>query len=53
MALLGTFSLNTSKITQSGQGDLNGVVLPVPFHQQQDSAQDFTAQAEQTWGVGC
>ena len=51
MALLGTFSLNTSKITQSGQGDLNGVVLPVPFHQQQDSAQDFTTQAYENWGV--
>ena len=50
MALLGTFSLNTSKITQSGQGDLNGVVLPVPFHAQQDSATDFTAQAQATWG---
>ena len=50
MALLGTFSLNTSKITQSGQGDLNGVVLPVPFHAQQDSATDFTSQAQATWG---
>ncbi len=51
MALLGTFSLNTSKITQSGQGDLNGVVLPVPFHQQQDSAQNFTQEAYQIWGA--
>ncbi|MEL6911712.1 MAG: ABC transporter substrate-binding protein [Cyanobacteria bacterium J06629_2] len=51
MALLGTFSLNTSKITQSGQGDLNGVVLPVPFHERQDSAEDFTAQALATWGT--
>ena len=50
MALLGTFSLNTSKITQSGQGDLNGVVLPVPFHAEQDSALDFTAKAQATWG---
>ena len=50
MALFGTFSLNTSKITQSGQGDLNGVVLPVPFHDRQDSAKDFTAQAQATWG---
>lgn len=50
MAMLGTFSLNTAKITQSGQGDLNGVVLPVPFHAQQESAQDFTAKAYQTWG---
>ena len=51
MALLGTFSLNTSKITQSGQGDLNGVVLPVPFHQQQDSAQNFTQEAYKIWGA--
>ena len=51
MALLGTFSLNTSKITQSGQGDLNGVVLPVPFHYQQDSATDFTSKALATWGT--
>ena len=51
MALLGTFSLNTSKITQSGQGDLNGVVLPVPFHYQQDSAQDFTSRALALWGT--
>jgi len=50
MPLLGTFSLNTSKITQSGQGDLNGVVLPVPFHAQQDSAQDFSSKAQATWG---
>ncbi|MEM6613844.1 MAG: ABC transporter substrate-binding protein [Cyanobacteria bacterium P01_C01_bin.72] len=50
MALLGTFSLNTSKITQSGQGDLNGVVLPVPFHYQQESAQDFTVEALAIWG---
>ena len=50
MSLLGTFSLNTSKITRSGQGDLNGVVLPVPFHPQQDSAQDFTAKAQKMWG---
>lgn len=50
MALLGTFSLNTSKITQSGQGDLNGVVLPAPFHYQQDSARDFTSQAWDIWG---
>ena len=50
MALLGTFSLNTSKITQSGQGDLNGVVLPVPFHAQQASATDFSSKAQATWG---
>jgi branched-chain amino acid transport system substrate-binding protein len=50
MELLGTFSLDTAKITQSGQGDLNGVVLPVPFHYQQDSAQDFTARAIKIWG---
>ncbi|MEL6929068.1 MAG: ABC transporter substrate-binding protein [Cyanobacteria bacterium J06600_6] len=50
MALLGTFSLNTSKITQSGQGDLNGVVLPVPFHTEQDSATDFSLKAQATWG---
>jgi branched-chain amino acid transport system substrate-binding protein len=50
MELLGTFSLDTAKITQSGQGDLNGVVLPVPFHYQQDSAQNFTAQAIKIWG---
>ena len=51
MVLLGTFSLNTSKITQSGQGDLNGVVLPTPFHEQQDSARDFTSQAKEIWGT--
>jgi branched-chain amino acid transport system substrate-binding protein len=50
MELLGTFSLDTAKITQTGQGDLNGVVLPVPFHYQQDSAQDFTARAIKIWG---
>jgi branched-chain amino acid transport system substrate-binding protein len=50
MILLGTFSLNTSKITQSGQGDLNGVVLPAPFHPQQESAQNFTNQASKLWG---
>lgn len=50
MNLLGSFSLNTTKITQTGQGDLNGVVLPVPFHDRQDSAQDFTAKAKQIWG---
>jgi len=50
MTLLGSFSLNTTKITQTGQGDLNGVVLPVPFHDRQDSASDFTAKAKQIWG---
>ena len=50
MVLLGTFSLNTTKITRLGQGDLNGIVLPVPFHEQQASATDFTAQAQQLWG---
>ena len=50
MVLLGSFSLNTTKITQTGQGDLNGVVLPVPFHDRQDSAQDFTGKAKQIWG---
>ncbi|MEM8719460.1 MAG: ABC transporter substrate-binding protein [Cyanobacteria bacterium P01_G01_bin.39] len=50
MVLLGTFSLNTSKIIQSGQGDLNGVVLPVPFHDQQDSAQEFVMTADDIWG---
>jgi branched-chain amino acid transport system substrate-binding protein len=51
MLLLGTFSLNTAQITQSGQGDLNGVVLPVPFHEQQDSAQNFAVQADGIWGT--
>ena len=50
MMLIGSFSLNTTKITNTGQGDLNGVVLPVPFHQQQDTAKDFTAKAKQLWG---
>jgi branched-chain amino acid transport system substrate-binding protein len=50
MLLLGTYSLNTAQITESGQGDLNGVVLPVPFHHQQDSAQNFAAQAYEIWG---
>ena len=49
MMLIGSFSLNTTKITQTGQGDLNGVVLPVPFHQQQDTASDFTTKAKQLW----
>ena len=49
MMLFGSFSLNTTKITKTGQGDLNGVVLPVPFHQQQDTASDFTAKAKQLW----
>lgn len=51
MLLLGTFSLNTKKITESGQGDLNGVVLPVPFHHQLASAQSFVSKAEQQWGI--
>ena len=50
MILLGTFSLNTPKITRAGQGDLNGVVLPVPFHHQQESAQTFSTKARKTWG---
>lgn len=51
MLLLGTFSLNTSKITNSGQGDLNGVVLPVPFHQDMLAAQSFAQQAQEMWEV--
>ena len=49
MMLIGSFSLNTTKITKIGQGDLNGVVLPVPFHEQQDTASDFTTKARQLW----
>lgn len=51
MLLLGTFALDTQKITESGQGDLNGVVLPVPFHHQLASAQPFVSQAYQQWGI--
>lgn len=51
MKLIGSFSLNTTKITQTGQGDLNGVVLPVPFHDRQESAHNFTAQAQEIWGA--
>ena len=49
MMLMGSFSLNTTKITKTGQGDLNGVVLPVPFHEQQDTARDFKTKAKQLW----
>ncbi|MFM2315250.1 MAG: hypothetical protein RLZZ04_4526 [Cyanobacteriota bacterium] len=51
MLLLGTFSLDTKKITESGQGDLNGVVLPVPFHHQVASAQTFVSKADRQWGI--
>lgn len=51
MLLLGTFSLDTKQITESGQGDLNGVVIPVPFHYQLASAQPFANKALRLWGI--
>lgn len=51
MALLGSPSLETEKILDIAQGDLNGVVIPVPYHQDTPSAQPFVKQVQQTYGV--
>lgn len=41
MVLLGSPSLETQKILDIGQGDLNGVVIPVPYHADMPAAQPF------------
>jgi branched-chain amino acid transport system substrate-binding protein len=38
MTLLGSPSLETKKILEIGQGDLNGIVVPVPFHREMPMA---------------
>ncbi|MBW4574518.1 MAG: ABC transporter substrate-binding protein [Aphanothece sp. CMT-3BRIN-NPC111] len=50
LALFSTPTLYTIKTLQSGQEDVNGLVLPVPWHPKSGSAQAFATQARQLWG---
>lgn len=50
LALISTPTLYTIKTLQSGQADVNGLVLPVPWHPQATpAAKNFAAQAQQLW----
>lgn len=49
LALFSTPTLYTIKTFQSGQGDVNGLVLPVPWYRKSESAQAFANQARQIW----
>jgi branched-chain amino acid transport system substrate-binding protein len=50
LALVSTPTLYTLKTLQSGQGDVNRLVLPVPWHPQATpAAKTFAAQAHQLW----
>ncbi len=52
LALFSTPTLYTIKTLQSGQADVNGLVLPVPWHPQATpAAKTFAAQAQQLWNA--
>ncbi len=52
LALFSTPTLYTIKTLQSGQADVNGLVLPVPWHPQATpAAKNFAAQAQQLWNA--
>lgn len=51
MVLLGSPSLETKKILEIGQGDLNGVVIPVPYHADMPMAKAFVNQTKQKFQV--
>ncbi|MGB7414929.1 MAG: ABC transporter substrate-binding protein [Thermosynechococcaceae cyanobacterium] len=51
MVLLGSPSLETQKILDIGQGDLNGVVIPVPYHADMPTAQGFVNTVKQKFRV--
>ncbi|HEY9749484.1 MAG TPA: ABC transporter substrate-binding protein [Allocoleopsis sp.] len=50
LALFGSPTLYTIKTPQSGQADVNGLVLPVPWHPTAFSDHPFPASAKQRWG---
>jgi branched-chain amino acid transport system substrate-binding protein len=50
LPLFSTPTLYTIKTLQSGQKDVNGLVIPVPWHPQAtQAAQNFATQARQIW----
>ncbi len=51
LVLLGTLTFDTPEITESGQGDINGIVIPLPFHHDLTSARSFGTAASQQWGI--
>jgi branched-chain amino acid transport system substrate-binding protein len=50
LALFGSPTLYTIKTPQSGQADVNGLVLPVPWHPAAFSNHPFATSAKQRWG---
>lgn len=50
LTLFGSPTLYTIKTLQSGQSDVNGLVLPVPWHPQVHPNSSFPKQAHQRWG---
>ncbi|MBW4487446.1 MAG: ABC transporter substrate-binding protein [Trichocoleus desertorum ATA4-8-CV12] len=50
LALFGSPTLYTIKTPQSGQADVNGLVLPVPWHPTAFSNHPFATSAKQRWG---
>lgn len=51
MVLMGSPSLQTRKILEIGQGDLNGVVIPVPYHAEMPTAQAFAKEVKAQFEV--
>ena len=51
MVLMGSPSLQTRKILEIGQGDLNGVVIPVPYHAEMPTAQAFVKEVKTQFKV--
>jgi branched-chain amino acid transport system substrate-binding protein len=51
MVLLGSPSLETRKVLEIGQGDLNGVVIPVPYHADMPTAQEFVTEVQTQFQV--
>ena len=50
LLLFSSPSLYTIQTLQSGQGDMNGLTLPVVWHPQMSAASAFTQRAAQHWG---
>ncbi|MBD2096505.1 amino acid ABC transporter substrate-binding protein [Trichocoleus sp. FACHB-591] len=50
LALLGSPTLYTIKTPQSGQADMNGLVLPVPWHPTAFADHPFAVNAKYRWG---